>query len=109
MTPPSPQLCRELLERVAVVERLRAIRNEYRALEQWTLAGTIPPAIRQEHWRIARLAHELGLPPLTLTRDAAAYARAQLGMPIDAPSTVRPPRQRGVPAWERALAEAPAA
>jgi hypothetical protein len=107
MTEPAA-LCRELLDRVAVIERLRAIRDEFRAMEQWSLAGTIPPAIRREHGRIARLSYELGLPPMTLTRDAAAFARAQLGLPIDAPAANHAARRRRpqTSAWQRDLATA---
>lgn len=103
-------VCREILEHVARVERLRAIREELRAMEQFALASGINRGIRLEHWAINRLQQQLGLSPFVLARDAAAFARAQLGLPIDAPpphdpsSTAllfAPASQSHLPPWKQ--------
>lgn len=100
-------LARAALEEWAWIERLRAFADECRARGDAALAFDVARAIRPRHVALDRLASALGLPPLQLGRDIAAFARAQLGLPIDAPADPgRPPRQLQPPAWIRDLSRA---
>jgi hypothetical protein len=94
----------EVLEVWSTIERMRALVVEHRRNGDAMLAIGTAGAIRPHHCTLDRLAREIGLPPLTLGRDIAAFARAQLGLPIDAPSSVRT-RPRTA-AWERELTRA---
>ena len=72
--------CKELLARIAVLERLRATLAELRLLgESRAVLSRVSLSANIEAARIDRVARLLGLPPLMLMREIAAFAREQLG------------------------------
>lgn len=97
------EACRQVLRHATKVHRLLELRHELRADGHGLLASLVDRDTYLARIPIWRLAEELGLAMLLTVDDIAAFARAQLGLPINAAIETPFRRRRRLPQWRNDL------